>query len=638
MGKFEPQHKASLPLEEILMAERYMRAKLRKLELDQIHNKDGSAPSFHDLKETQGGYRAVTGVTQRGFLKMLSGISSGIDAIASRFDRHVPDFGYDAYVSRMVRLIDEDRRAVEEYEGRVGHPLDVRQYYHAIQEAPEVNTWSGTQRAFDKVTHALRREEAKQLDSRIRGWGVRAKEWVRYHQRELVTGIVAPLAATLVLWPVNAHHEHKDHNRPVAFKMYEDETLGAVAPEHAGKVNLHAMNRVAMSAHNLNSWINMEYNQGPVYRAIAEDWDVFVRTKQGEKSLTKENELRHIHHWGGIDPEKRPWADIFLMAMRQGREFIDPAHAPVRSIAEGKGRISGSWDYHKSNERGHMQPYQCGDSKNPRTCYRYVCDSKDFEFKLDRQRLLDGIKLVNSGKTAFPALPSARTNGLLETGKTLGLFVRGRSYDEVRERVEQYNSWARSVPIVGYNGLLQSVGTLQNAQEPGFLVGNFGRLEATQEFTHQPCSGPRDFPFGWDEHNALVAKSDAVLSQYHRITGAFGKFDTVVPRIEKNVAVFRAAKTGYDSAARKAYRDFGNAGIAFHNARFEDNSFSAGQYTFFLALTFLGLTGAAGFAAWKLQDKAIWDRRWRNRMNKAGLPSYYSGTDFEFRPRNRIYR
>jgi hypothetical protein len=572
-------------LHRIEARKRYIDAKLRKFELDQV-----TAP-FSRTRMDQGLDRALTGAFQKLSLKATG--------------------QYESYVRKQQRLIDHDREIVEAYEEINGRETGTRTLYHGIRESPDTKTYRDTRRAFKKIKHELNKQELSELESNVQRGAHGLLEWARYN-RHGITAVTAGLVAFLAVGiPSHSYWERKDHNRPVSYKKYKDDLYGALNSTGDESFRLHPMTRMAISAHNLEMYLHDTWNRSHNLSAAsveAQEWDDFIKPDANPSVLKK------LHNWAGND-YTRPYAHIFLDAKDIAQKHMAPTVKPVRAIAHGTNEMGNSWTYRTWDDTHE----DCTtDSEGNESCTT-VCDRTHHKWTLDTGRYLNGVSAIHNGRRQFPQLEAARLNGLLETPNTLGLLLTGNNIDEVHEKVTHYNKWASSIMIRGYNQLLGDAGSLRSSGLPEFFFENERALPESFHNINPLCGGPTEYPFGWHENKRLQTQAGSVVSGFSRISDSFNKFDTVVPRIERDMDVLREVRS-YGGKTNSALRDIGNLAYELGNANMKGSEWhpTYGQRIALELLAYLAIGAMAGGAAYGVGRRAA-DYGWRRRMGRAGL-------------------
>jgi hypothetical protein len=561
-------------LERILAERRYIEAKLRKFELDQV------TEPFSKTRRDQGLARAVLGALHAGFLKA--------------------GFRYDEYVGRVASEIQAERDIVGEFETRAGRNASARDLYHRVRDRPETKTYKDSRRAFRRLKHELAQQHAENLESAVNATFVRAKDILHYHRRGLISlasGLAVALAVTL---PTHSHFERKDHSRAIVYKKYDS-------------ASEHPMNASPISAHNLEMWIfdiwNSTSNQAVSGSSIADEWNEFIKPGANPYNLRKtKNEAGN--DW------TRPWAHLLVESTANAKRHLVPADRPVQTMAQGAQAENAAWD-HSQYDVTHMEAYDCGDSDHPATCFRVVYDYTVHDWTLDAAQLANGANFIGTGVRQFPKLEPARVNRLLETAQSLGYFITGHTRKEVEELVALANRWQESIIRRAYNSMLSNKDALENSKLIGFIADNaesFPKTYHSISYSHSPS----DCPHGWDEHERLLSFANDILGDYDKVDKTLVNLDPIVPSIQRQMDILTDPKE--QGHVRGALIDFADIGRELHNINYDKGvgMLSYRSRVLLEWLLFLGLAAGTTAGVYKLQD-SIEESRYRGRMRSAGI-------------------
>ena len=580
-------------IDEIVAAQAYIHAKLRKFELDQV-----TQPFAHTASR-QGLGRAVRGALQRGALKAAGKIIRFAPAPGT----DTPCGPYERYVERVAGEIESERAQVATFEATHGDSF-ARDLYHKIRDAPEssVPTYKASRVVFRKLTRDLERARAQQSANPLEKAWRNATAWITYGDRELkaiAIGTGLALGAGIMV-PVHRINEWNDHHRPIAHVKYDHKTD-------------HPIIAAPIAGRNLEMYLHETFNQASrvegARSSFAQEYNDFIDCITcDEKDPGAEPQaynLRFTHNDAGND-WTRPWSFLLRNGVFRARELLKPSNAPVDTIANGRNAVDSSWGYEKTAEDGHMEEITtCStDEKGNQTCttiYYYVCDWKSWRFTLDKDRLISGVQDVQKGSDAFPlsALPRADPRSRLET--LGGLDKRGKP-EELLKELEFRNAWARSDLISNYNTMLVTAGQLSDGPLLPKIQSEMRGYEPIFDDPHSSCSGPQRFPHGWSDHNALVAAADAVVNPHRAIHSTLNTYDTFVPEIRKRIAIIEKDIDGANAAA--AVRDLGNLAWKMSNTSgFDGWHPTHGTRIFLEWLGFMGIAGATFGGAFGLFNK-----------------------------------
>ena len=585
----EVRMSTALPLpktsEEIEAELRYIDAKLRKFELDQV------TKPFSETLRSQGVDRALTGAVQKAWLHANQWLGN----------RGLPHAeGFSDYVKRNAAHIQDKRDQVAATEWRFGETV-ARQMYHTIRDVPEdqLRTYKDARRAFRQRHWALTKAHSRALDDDVASAWTKVQGWARFRRRELLSAAVGIGLGIVTTLPTHYHLEHKDHNRTVLFKKYAQE-------------GLHPVLHMGISAHNLEMYLHDAWNRrhdDTIANALAQEWTDFI--KPGANPYNK----RFTANDAGND-YTRPWADLFEIAKRDTRAFLTPTDAPVQTLATGAYTVDASW-VHTSHDTTHTETYDCGTSKHPATCTRIVYDYTDHYWNLNKGQLADGARTVADARTKFPQLPFAKPGKLLDTKSTLAMMITGTKMDDieaVQAALDVLNRWSKSVVIDKNNFMLQAAYALQASGLPEQVQRDAPTYPASfhnRSYVHFPT----DYPRGWNEKQSLLKAVDSIVSPHQRIVNALGEYDKVVPRIERDMEVIGKI-TSSGSEVRSSLRDLSNLAYDMYNTSYDGQWHPTyGTRILLEWLMFLGIAAGAGFGAYaamnKLGDKSYDDRFFR---------------------------
>jgi hypothetical protein len=575
--------------EQILAERRYIRAKRKKFELDQVakkeHDRIVRRPFRENLRD-QGLIRALSGFAQQEYYQMR-------DALGLR--------GFEEYVADMSAQIDRERAFVKEYEDNQGvENAFARDLYHRVRDMPQTKTYKDTRRAFYRLEYELAMEQFDIDNDPFH----KITAWAKYWNKELISAAVGIALAGGIIAPIHSHLEEKDRNRPVFYKRY-------VHAEAQPSI------RSAIASHNLEMSLNdiWNHNSGDdiiVARAVAQEWIDFLKPGANAYNFDNTNDEAG-NDW------TRPWGWLFADALGRKRGHLLPAMQPANSLRAGAQAVDASWDYDRQDFDKQV-PYSCdsdGDGEGDDTCYRSEYDYSHHYFRLDPGQLMQGAVTINNSRFTFPELASANMQPHL-TG-ALPLFFQRRSLEETQEILKVMDRWTSSVLITNYNVMMHSAERLRISPLPKQMIGEMSNYEVSLEMRFVHSRTPPRYPRGWEQKEQLKDQTFAVTNPYDALQTTMGEFDKVVPRLNQDMAVLDK-NTSTPRQVQAALRDIADTSYVIHNISYKGTDWMAthGQRIFLTWLGFLGIFAGAGSATYFLLHK-YQDQRMGSRMSRAGI-------------------
>jgi hypothetical protein len=550
---------------------RYISAKLRQLELDQMID------DFPTTAKKQGIERAITGAFQRTTLRAIGLVSD--------------KYGLEGYLAREQAKIDEERVAVKEFEQRTGATLASHAFAANIRDSVMTDTYADTRRAFDAVIHDLRKEQIAGMGHGLRHGVAAFGETVR-HARQGILATALGLAIGLgVTIPTHQHNERKDHARPVVYQETHD---------------AHPAVELAVAAHNLEMYLHDGWNKSTPAKDLVWEWDAFV--KPGARTASFDSAGDRI----------RPWAQLYAEAVKEYSATLHTTDKSVQLIGAGDDQLNRAW-VHRSHDTYHTQvyvtieSYPCGTTKSPRTCTRpvtktrQVYDYTDHTWTLDHAQLSQALQRIAAGQEAAPLLDRASIPPSFKH-TMIGQLVRGKTKEEAEALANAAAQWRGSAAIQAYETLRSR---LAQAKGNGLVAHQFANnpsypaVFTNRSYHHSPTA----LPAGWKEHQSLVSSMAEVGKAYNGMTETLQRLDGMDDKVIAQMQLLRD-----EAQAEDARYELADLAWELHGAHLsEGKRFSrAGRLTMEWLL-FLGLTGLGTFGVYKGID-AFKEERHKNRM------------------------